>query len=273
MNSKLYNEDIYYISDVNEKLPFHITIAGISYCDGSYHIVRNNSAVICIEFILDGCGTVCVDEKEYFPEKGDVYVLPMYKNHNYYSDTERPWTKIWFNASGPLIDAIVKAYGIQDLVIIKNSDSESYFREIIDLCKSIAPKSEINEKCALVFHRLIAHLSNISGINTPDISKEALKMKEYIDTHLGKNVSSEELSALIFKSKSQAIRIFKNEFGKTPYDYLLDKRLIQAKTLLKNTNLLIKEIAFRLGFSDEHYFSDLFKRKCGIAPRAYRNKK
>jgi transcriptional regulator GlxA family with amidase domain len=67
--------------------------------------------------------------------------------------------------------------------------------------------------------------------------------------------------------------MLKSEMNTTPYDYLLERRFAQAKSLLQSTNLLIKEIAFRCGFTDEHYFSDLFKRKCGTTPREYRTKK
>ena len=96
-------------------------------------------------------------------------------------------------------------------------------------------------------------------------------MRNYIDANISRQITVDELASLIFKSRSQAIRIFKKEYGKTPYDYLLESRIKQSKILLKNTNLLIKEIAFKVGFADEHYFSDLFKRKCGTTAMQYRN--
>jgi AraC-like DNA-binding protein len=45
----------------------------------------------------------------------------------------------------------------------------------------------------------------------------------------------------------------------------------KAKTLLINSNLSIKEIAYDLGFEYPHYFSRIFKSKTGQTPVAYRN--
>ena len=272
MNKYFSNEDIYYITDDISQLPFYITIAGVTYPDPSYHINRKNSRVFCIEYILEGSGTIEVDGKQYTVEKGDVYMLHQNTNHLYYSSNTTPWKKIWFNASGPLVQAVVNSYGLEGVNIIKDSDSLSFFERIVSLCKDVLPKSVINEKSALIFHELIAYLSNFTETNVSEYSDEVIKMKEYIDNHLTENVSSETLAGLIFKSKSQATRIFKSEMGTTPYDYLLERRFSQAKSLLRSTNLLIKEISYRCGFTDEHYFSDIFRRKCGTTPREYRNK-
>ena len=83
-------------------------------------------------------------------------------------------------------------------------------------------------------------------------------------------MSTESLAASIYKSPSQAIRIFKKKYGVTPYDYYVNIRIKKAVSLLKNTRLSIKEISYRLCFCDEHYFSNLFKKKTGKSPREYR---
>jgi AraC-like DNA-binding protein len=77
----------------------------------------------------------------------------------------------------------------------------------------------------------------------------------------------------IGRSESQTIRIFKRDWGTTPYRYLLDKRIELAKLYLNGSARSIKQIADELGFVDEFYFSDIFKKKTGLAPGRYRNKK
>ena len=56
----------------------------------------------------------------------------------------------------------------------------------------------------------------------------------------------------------------------TPYAYVLGKRIDLSKKLLVDTNLTVKQIADKLCFTDEYYFSNLFKRKVGVSPAAYR---
>ena len=75
---------------------------------------------------------------------------------------------------------------------------------------------------------------------------------------------------MVFLSESQIIRIFKKDLSVSPYEYILDQKLAQARLLLRSTGLMVKEIAFQLGFCDEHYFSSLFKQKTGKTPTAYR---
>jgi AraC-like DNA-binding protein len=58
----------------------------------------------------------------------------------------------------------------------------------------------------------------------------------------------------------------------TPYAYVLGKKLELAKKLLDNTNLTVKQISEKLCFSDEYYFSSLFKNKIGVSPSVYRKK-
>ena len=105
-------EDIYYVGSPSGDTPFRICIAGISYCDGSYRIRRTDSDVMSIEYIYDGSGTVEYGGHTYHPEKDDVYMVLQGRDQVYYSDEKTPWKKIWFNASGVLINALTDAYGL-----------------------------------------------------------------------------------------------------------------------------------------------------------------
>ena len=56
----------------------------------------------------------------------------------------------------------------------------------------------------------------------------------------------------------------------TPYAYLLEKKLELAGQLLRDTNLSVREIAEKLSFADEYYFSNVFKKKMGVTPSLWR---
>ena len=72
-------------------------------------------------------------------------------------------------------------------------------------------------------------------------------------------------------SKSERLSdLVKKAGGVTPYAYVLGKRIDLSKKLLVDTNLTVKQIADKLCFTDEYYFSNLFKRKVGVSPAAYR---
>jgi AraC-like DNA-binding protein len=65
---------------------------------------------------------------------------------------------------------------------------------------------------------------------------------------------------------------FSAHSGLSPHQYLLELRLVRARSLLAETRLTIKEIAAQTGFQDEHYFSRLFRRKLNLTPGEWRNR-
>jgi AraC family transcriptional regulator, arabinose operon regulatory protein len=83
-----------------------------------------------------------------------------------------------------------------------------------------------------------------------------------------------ELAGQFLMSEDYLRQLFKRNFGLSPVQYLINKRLDYAKDLLKNSDQSIKAIAFECGFDNEHYFSRLFHKAVGISPSQFRiNKK
>lgn len=73
-------------------------------------------------------------------------------------------------------------------------------------------------------------------------------------------------------SRVQLNRLFKKHFGKTPHDYLIQRKLGYAKSLLEISNMSTSEIAAKVGFSNLSQFNIDFKKEYGMTPGAYRKK-
>lgn len=265
-------EDIisFYIDEI-EEYPFRIEMTGISYCDGTYKIERKNSNMYCFEYILKGQGTVIINDEIYTPTEGDVYILQKGSNHKYSSDKDNPWIKIWFNIQGNLIDQLMQVYKLNKIHYIPNLDLKELFLKFISNSQSLTDSTEeIFSKGAIIFHEILLKIHKRIKVFKEVHNPLALTLKEYLDKNITNNIRLKELSNLIFKSTSQTIRIFKKEFGITPYDYLLINRIETAKLMVLNTNMQINEIAFKLNFTDEHYFSNYFKTKVGLSPLRFR---
>lgn len=93
----------------------------------------------------------------------------------------------------------------------------------------------------------------------------------YISEHFAERLTINKLAAIAGFSEYHFIRIFKRRTGFTPYEYLINTRMSNARYLLKNSVLPIKEICFSTGFSCESSFCSTFKRIEGITPAQYRN--
>ncbi len=247
-------------------------MSGISYCDGSYIIKRTKSAYSVIEYVEEGRGTIILDGKEYTASKGDVYILPAGSNHEYYSSADDPWVKKFFNIKGSLFLDLLRDYSLDNVVVIKNCDVKDKFDEIYEICcKKDEYSDGFYDRIAVKMHELLIEIKR--RVLASGHRDELLVVKQYIDNNHDKIVSNSELSALIFRSNDYMIKSFSHRFGKTPYEYQVDQKIISAKRLLQYTVLSVGEIAHRLGYADQHYFSNLFKQKCGISPLQYRKRK
>lgn len=234
-----------------------------------YYVNRNKSEVASIEFVISGSGIVKINEKEYHPQKNDTFFLKLDEQQEFYSNGDKPWVKIWFSVEGSLVKTLTETYGLTDHTVF-HCNVKPYIDRVHSLLtdKTITPK-EIYNEVALCFHEALQVMA-MSIESKEKSSFDAETIKHYIDMNVYSIITVEQLAKLIFKSQAQTIRIFKQYYNMTPYDYYIKVRIETAISLLKNTTISIREIASKLQFSDEHYFSYFFKQKTGKKPTDFR---
>jgi AraC family transcriptional regulator len=104
-----------------------------------------------------------------------------------------------------------------------------------------------------------------SKINTGDMEL----IDSYIHDRLDQKISIEALAETLHYSKYYFLREFKKFKGITPYQYIIEKKIIKAKELLANHTNTISSVAFDLGFNDQSYFTNVFKNHFGLTPGQY----
>ncbi len=263
-------EDLQFFYAESPTTPLFVELAGISYCDGSYYCERECSDVTVMEYIVRGRGVVLCDGKRYEPEDGDVYILHQGSKHAYYSDANDPWTKIFCNLKGNLAEDLLCAYGLQNTVLVHGFWNEQIFSDLYALCCRKEPQKKIFELCALKFHEIVSQLYAFES-ESAHITEEAQQLRDYLDNRIFEHVSIEELSSSIYRSPDYVIKLFRKNYGQTPYAYFLRQKMLAAENLLRTTQMPCREIARRLRFEDPHYFSNLFKKKHGVSPQRYRS--
>jgi len=102
------------------------------------------------------------------------------------------------------------------------------------------------------------------------LNLECIKIKNYIDSHYSQNITLDYLSDLSYMNKFHLVHTFTKEIGISPINYVINKRIQEAKNLLATTNYSIRDISSIVGFSNSSYFSQMFKRLSGITPKNYR---
>ena len=253
-----------------EGAPLHVSLAGITYPDFSYKISRPNSPVCVIEFILSGKGIIIKDEKKHLVRAGDIYLLPQNTDHFYYALPEDPYSKIFLNIEGSLCGRLISSFGLENKSFFNAPELEELFQRIVKLIKELPVSDKLQCSLQGIFVELLSRLCKISSLESH--SKEALTLKNHLDSNLHRIVTNSELSSLIFRCPDYCQKLFKKEFSVTPYAYQLNLKMQTARRLLCDTKLSVEEISASLGYSDPHYFSNIFKKKCGCSPLSLRKR-
>lgn len=96
-----------------------------------------------------------------------------------------------------------------------------------------------------------------------------LEVQKYIKMHYTQQIRQQEIADYFFISKEYLSRKFKQEFQVSMVDYINQLRINRTKELLTAPSAKVNEVALAVGFSDEKYFSTVFKKITGMSPKNY----
>ncbi|WP_074416742.1 helix-turn-helix transcriptional regulator, partial [Mycolicibacterium fortuitum] len=94
---------------------------------------------------------------------------------------------------------------------------------------------------------------------------------DYLNDSLDSDIHLDALAQLTGMSVQAFIGAFRRAFHTTPYQYLLDRRIERAKSLLLDTTRTVTEISAMVGFSTPNHFATAFRRRVGTSPRNFRD--
>jgi AraC-like DNA-binding protein len=95
----------------------------------------------------------------------------------------------------------------------------------------------------------------------------------YIDAHLDENITLAELARSAKLSVYYFATLFKRTTGFSPHRYILHRRVIRARELLRNTSLSVLDVSLDLGFQHQNNFARAFRRITGMTPTYFRRSK
>ena len=101
---------------------------------------------------------------------------------------------------------------------------------------------------------------------------EAMRLaKQYIQNNLEAPPSISDISKITFQSESSLKRNFKAAYGYSIYQFIQYSRVMKAKTLLETGKYNIKQVAYKVGYSNASHFSSAFKKHISVLPSVYIN--
>lgn len=133
--------------------------------------------------------------------------------------------------------------------------------------------SEQNQTAYFLIHSLLSSTLDLLNADIETSSKTTSlfeAIRQYIDTHFREDVTRDFLAKMFYISPNYLSHLFQREGKIGLNEYLNQIRLEYAKSLLKNYDLNVKEIAHASGFKDSNYFCRIFRKKTERSPTEYR---
>lgn len=265
-NDRKIIEDMYdFVQSTENSSLLHASTVGMGQASRNYLSKPFVSIFVSIVYIENGSGIVRYGKEFFQADEGDTIILPKGQPAEYWSSVENPWTIYWFNIDGLLCDKLAEVYKLKNAKLYRNLDISGQMKELIEISKSgVDNTGRIIEITNRFFHQMYCHHAKDEPQNLGTC------VKDYINDHIKEGFSIERIEKKFGKSRSQIFRVFKAQYGITPYTYYLNQKIALAKNLLINTDLPISEIAVSLDFYDEYHFSKYFKKKENVTPFSYR---
>jgi len=225
---------------------------------------------------LEGRGLFIVGKREYSLPPGKAF----FHLHNdaktvycYPSDGTVPWRFLWISLFGETLEKmirdIVARYGYiytlpRNKGIIKKLEAYRNYRGVIHTMTPLAGAKLVMEVLASLGEEFEKeHALDPQG----NLVRNA---QELMLENLDKNLGVEKIAGELNVSREHLSRVFREQTGLSPHEYLTRRKMKYACYLLRDTNLTCKEIAARIGYDDPASFSRAFKNEIKISPQDLR---
>ncbi len=228
-------------------------------------------------FICEGEGWLKIGDREYYPRPGELFLMPEGVNQSYSVINDRPFEKYWCHFTAHV--GGINLFKLLDLnprcMPVQPERLAEIFAELVEhansdaVCAKLLAKSKLMELIACYVTSLNVEAEKVVFKNGSPIDK-LTEVLAYIDEHLARNFTVEELADIAYMHPNSFIRMFKQYAGMPPIQYVTHKKIEKAKQLLTTTNSSVAEVAQRMGFNDTFYFSKQFKKHAGSTPTDYR---
>lgn len=249
--------------------------AASSRYGGDWHSVPHTHNHTELFFIVGGKGQFLIEDQLYPVNVNNLVIINPNVVH----------TEVSLNAQ-PLEYIVL---GIEGIQLAGSNTSDRQFNildhyesaEISGCLRNILREMEqkntgYEDVCQAYMEILIIRLMRSTALAVPaesqaiSANRQCAAVRRYIDLHFKEALTLEQLAEEGHMNKFYLSHAFKREYGISPINYMIAKRIEESKYLLAETDLSMTQIAQLLGFSSLSYFSQVFRRTQSVTPMEYR---
>jgi AraC family transcriptional regulator len=258
--------ELHHFRGVDAIVPVHEHIIGV-HVAGSVNLLQSRSGRTCVKYVRAGDITITpFGEPKRFQHAGENIVIVLklapafvqnVAGEEYALDPSR--FEILENSGAP--DPKLFVLGKQLLAGLE--------------AEGTAGRMNVESLTTQLAIHLLRHYCTASASLAKPLPKlpprKLQRALDYIDANLREDISLAGVAQALAMSPWHFAHAFRQTTGLSPHRFVLARRVERAKSLLRETDLPITEIAHRIGCTSHSHFSVLFRRATGQTPRDYRN--
>lgn len=228
-----------------------------------------------IGFVEDGQRVLSCKNREYIIDKGSIVLFNPGDNHACVQRDEGTLDYRGFNISKEaMLDLAEEITGMRKLPgfsknVIYDEEITYYLRLLHEMVMKENGGFCKEENLLFFISTLIQNYGQPFENCIPECRKEIEKACEFMEQHYAEHIYLDQICRYAMLSKSTLLRAFTKSKGITPYRYLENIRINEAKKLL-GQGMSPLDVAIQTGFSDQSHFTNYFTSFMGLAPGMYR---
>lgn len=260
-----------------DKMSFHLLYISTSRYEGDWHSTPHAHHCTELFYVSSGKGSFLVNDDVFDVKADDLIIVNPNVPHTEMSRDESPLEYIVLGIEGLQFTSFTNHMEYEDYSV---HNYYEFKHEILFYLKTLVQEmaqqdDDYEAVCQNLLEVLIINMvrrtkANLIVAPSQKITKECYFVEQYINNHYQEDITLELLSEKTYMNKFYLVHAFKQYKGVSPINYLIRLRVQQAKELLETTNYSIAQISDSCGFSSQSYFSQVFKKACGMTPNAYR---
>ncbi len=222
-------------------------------------------------YVTEGRGMITVDDINFFVTAGQSFLTFPSSTVKAEPDKNDAWSFKWVEFRGLeaawLISQTVfsKKHPVVDKIPVP--DFEEYFDVFESNYNSMYARCRAGAKIIILLSYYLEYFPCITTAS----NNYAIMARDYIEkNYRNPEFSVKSVADYVKIDRTYLYRLFKEETGESVIDYINNRRISRAEAMLADENISIKDIAYSVGFSDQMYFSRVFKKLKGKTPTEFR---
>lgn len=258
----------------SRKSTLEVVCGGVERMRRDYVVERDDFPYFAIEFVAEGEGVLTVNGRAQALSAGSVFAYGRGAPHTIRNISDSGMRKYYMDFVGTRAPKLLHEAGLlrgqrdfQAVVIGGQHELTELFDMLIrEGLEGGTDTADITESLTHLMIRKIKQRRLSADTALPRSYTTYERIRRHIEQHFFDLHTAHDVAVACSVTPAYLSRLFGRFSDDGAYQYLMRRKMNYAAGLLMNEGLLVKEVAFRMGFPDAFQFSRAFKRVYGIAP-------